>query len=321
MNSCIDDIKVSVCVLAYNHEKYISECLDSLINQKTDFRFEIIIGEDCSNDNTRAIIKRYVKKYPDLFITIFHDKNIGAVENIKQVYIAAKGKYIAHIDGDDLAFPAKLQKQFNILESNIDCNICTHDVKQIDSNGEFKDRGLTHPQGKYDIFHLYQNLPFFAHSSKMFRNKYDSNFWEELLNNPKILDIDIHVASLESDYIYHTNEILGAYRVGVGTSFDNKKVNRDLSLGAERVFAKAFNTFKDDSSKLELIQKSYSLAMLRCAYSYAVYDKDIELFRRYVDKSLKYKNVSFEQSVFKIAALLPMISFPLFSIRNKIKNR
>ncbi|WP_286741017.1 glycosyltransferase family 2 protein [Psychrobacter sp. UBA3068] len=316
-----EKIELSVCVVCYNQEKYIAECLESLVSQETNFKFEIIVGEDCSTDNTRIIVQQYVDRYPHLIRPIFYRKNVGAVENIKQVYIAAKGKYIAHIDGDDLAFPAKLQKQFDILESNIDCNICTHDVKQIDSNGEFKNRGLTHPQGKYDIFHLYQNLPFFAHSSKMFRNKYDSNFWEELLNNPKILDIDIHVASLESDYIYHTNEMLGAYRVGVGISFDNKKINRDLSLGAERVFAKAFNTFKDDSYKLELIQKSYSLAMLRCAYSYAVYDKDIELFRRYVDKSLKYKNVSFEQSVFKIAALLPMIFFPLFSIRSKIKNR
>lgn len=316
-----EKIELSVCVVCYNQEKYIAECLESLVSQETNFKFEIIVGEDCSTDNTRIIVQQYVDRYPHLIRPIFYRKNVGAVENIKQVYIAAKGKYIAHIDGDDLAFPAKLQKQFDILESNIDCNICTHDVKQIDSNGEFKNRGLTHPQGKYDIFHLYQNLPFFAHSSKMFRNKYDSNFWEELLNNPKVLDIDIHVASLESDYIYHTNEMLGAYRVGVGISFDNKKINRDLSLGAERVFAKAFNTFKDDSYKLELIQKSYSLAMLRCAYSYAVYDKDIELFRRYVDKSLKYKNVSFEQSVFKIAALLPMIFFPLFSIRSKIKNR
>ena len=122
----IDDIKVSVCVVTYNQEKYIAECLDSLVSQETDFKFEIIVGEDCSTDGTRAIVQQYVDKYPDLIKPIFHDQNVGAVENIKQVYLAAKGKYIAHLDGDDMALPTKLQKQFDTLEANPDCAICVH---------------------------------------------------------------------------------------------------------------------------------------------------------------------------------------------------
>ena len=100
-----NDIKVSVCVVTYNQENYIAECLESLVNQVTNFRYEIIVGEDCSTDGTRAIVQRYVEKYPNLIVPLFYKNNIGAVENIKKVYKKAKGKYIAHMDGDDIALP------------------------------------------------------------------------------------------------------------------------------------------------------------------------------------------------------------------------
>lgn len=315
-----EKIELSVCVVCYNQEKYIAECLESLVSQETNFKFEIIVGEDCSTDNTRIIVQQYVDRYPHLIRPIFYRKNVGAVENIKQVYIAAKGKYIAHIDGDDLAFPAKLQKQFDILESNIDCNICTHDVKKIGVNGKFSKRNVGHNEGKYDLVYLYQNLPFFAHSSKVFRNKYSPDFWDELLNDPKILDLDIHIASLENSYIYHINEYLGVYRVGVGISFKNTKVNRDLSLGAERVYEKGLKMFQGDRLKTEVIKEAYAAAMLQCAYSYAVNDKDIKMFNLYLNKSIEQKNMGLKQNIFKLAKILPSVFFPIFSMRSKIKN-
>ena len=126
-----NDIQVSVCVVTYNQENYIAECLESLVNQVTNFRYEIIVGEDCSTDGTRAIVQRYVEKYPDLIVPLFHKENLGPVENIKQVYKKAKGKYIAHMDADDIALPGKLQKQFEVLEKNNDCVICAHQMEFI----------------------------------------------------------------------------------------------------------------------------------------------------------------------------------------------
>lgn len=98
------DIQVSVCVVTYNQENYLVECLESLVKQQTNFKFEIIIGEDCSTDNTRTIVQSYAEKYPNLIIPLFHEKNIGPFDNIKEVYRKAQGKYIAHMDGDDFAF-------------------------------------------------------------------------------------------------------------------------------------------------------------------------------------------------------------------------
>ena len=319
MNSDNKEIQVSVCLVTYNQEEYIADCLDSLVNQETDFKFEIIVGEDCSTDNTREIVQQYVEKYPNLIVPLFYEKNVGAVENIKQVYKKARGKYIAHMDGDDLALSGKLQKQFNVLEVNVDCNVCSHDVYQIGIRGEPKKVNWNYPEGKYDLFDLYHKLPFFIHSSKMFVNKYDSLFWDNLLNASYILDIDIHVANAEDGNIYHINDYLGVYRVGSGMSIENSKVNKVLSLGAERVFEKGLKIFKNDEVKFEQIKSLYALAMLQCAYSYAIYDKDAETFKKYVDKSIKQKNIGMKQYVFKTATYFPTIFFKLFLIRSKIR--
>ena len=166
------DIQVSVCVVTYNQESYIAECLESLVTQQTNFKFEIIVGEDCSTDNTRSIVQSYVEKYPGLVVPMFYEKNVGAVENIKQVYKAAKGKYIAHIDGDDMALPGKLQKQFDILEKNQDCSICVHNMDAVDGNSNSMKREFTiFDEKKYSLIDMYLINPFFIHSSKMFVNK------------------------------------------------------------------------------------------------------------------------------------------------------
>ena len=69
--------KVSVCVVTYNQEKYIRKCLQSIIDQKADFDFEIIIADDCSTDNTPTIIQEFYAKYPEIVKPIFREKNIG----------------------------------------------------------------------------------------------------------------------------------------------------------------------------------------------------------------------------------------------------
>ncbi|WP_352338916.1 glycosyltransferase family 2 protein [Psychrobacter sp. 16-MNA-CIBAN-0192] len=314
-----NDIQVSVCIITYNQEDYISECLDSIINQETDFKFEIIIGEDCSTDNTRAIVKEYIEKYPKLIVPIFHERNVGPVENVKQVYKKAKGKYIAHIDGDDSALPEKLQKQFDVLESNLDCNVCSHDMKRSNKNGVFKIGNWSYAEGKYDLFDLYMKLPFFAHSSKMFKNKYDSDFWDKLLSEPYILDIDIHVANLEDGDIYHIGKPLGVYRVESGISCEGKKVNKILPLGLERVFEKGLIIYQEDKLKLAAIKELYSLAMLQCAYLYAIYDKDISLYKLYVNKSYKQGSIGIKQKVFKVGTFFPSTFFLLCSFRKKVR--
>lgn len=110
--------KVSVCVITYNHEKYIGQCLESILEQKTNFSFEIIVGDDYSTDSTRSIILDYASKNKESFVTILHNKNHGPTKNLLSAINLARGKYIAHCDGDDHWLPGKLQAQIEILENH-----------------------------------------------------------------------------------------------------------------------------------------------------------------------------------------------------------
>lgn len=118
--------KLSVCVVTYNHEKYIRQCLQSIVDQKTDFDFEVIVGDDASTDKTREIVQEFSEKYADIFKAVMHIKNIGPTENYLSVHNLAQGEYVAHLDGDDFALPGKLEKLANILDNYQECQIVWH---------------------------------------------------------------------------------------------------------------------------------------------------------------------------------------------------
>lgn len=110
---------VSILTITYNHEQFIAQALDSFLVQKTNFNFEIIIGEDCSTDNTLKIIKQYQKKHPNLIKLLPSDKNLGIEANFFRTTKACSGKYIAICDGDDYWIDDnKLQLQVDFLENN-----------------------------------------------------------------------------------------------------------------------------------------------------------------------------------------------------------
>ena len=135
--------KVSVCITAYNHEKYISQALDSVLMQETDFDYEVLIGEDDSSDNTRTIVKEYTQRYPDKIRMFLNDrKNVICINgrptgrwNFVNNLMNAKGEYISLLDGDDYwTDPFKLQKQFDYLAMNPSYSTCIHNVKVVYEN-------------------------------------------------------------------------------------------------------------------------------------------------------------------------------------------
>lgn len=128
---------VSICCLTYNHEKYIAQAVEGFIMQETNFAFEVIIGEDCSQDGTRKILEEYVLRYPEKIKLITSAYNVGASNNGVRVFKAARGKYIAVCDGDDYwTDPLKLQKQVDFLEENDKYVMCGHYSKKITENNE-----------------------------------------------------------------------------------------------------------------------------------------------------------------------------------------
>lgn len=134
MNS--DKPLVSVLMITYNHEKYISQAIESALIQETDFNYEIVIGEDSSTDNTREIVLDYAKRFPQRIRLILHQRNIGVRANLSAVHQACYGKYIAILEGDDYWIdPLKLQKQVNLLEANPNCSECHTKAKILCEKG------------------------------------------------------------------------------------------------------------------------------------------------------------------------------------------
>ena len=110
---------VSVTVLSYKHAKYLPACLDSLLNQKTTFEYEVVVGEDCSNDGSKEILCHYLERYPDKLKVIFNEQNIGASRNGYNVRRLCRGKYLTGCESDDFwCDEYKLQKQVDYLETH-----------------------------------------------------------------------------------------------------------------------------------------------------------------------------------------------------------
>src|SRR3984885_12047473 len=128
-------IGVSVAITFYNQEKFIRETLDSVLSQKTNFNYEIVIGEDCSSDKSREILNEYEKLHSDKIHNLYNKKNIGFVLNVKQILDHSRGKYIALLDGDDyFCNKEKLQKQYDFLEKNLDYGLVHSDAKLLIEN-------------------------------------------------------------------------------------------------------------------------------------------------------------------------------------------
>ena len=131
-----EPILVAIHCLVYNHEPYLRDCFEGFVMQKTNFRFVAIVHEDCSTDNSAAIIREYEAKYPDIFRPIYETENQwhkkdGSLERIMNGAIDATGaKYVAMCEGDDYwTDPLKLQKQVDFLEEHPDFTMCFHGAR------------------------------------------------------------------------------------------------------------------------------------------------------------------------------------------------
>lgn len=126
---------VSICMVTYNQEKYIAQAIDSILMQKVNFDYEIVIGEDFSTDRTREIVLDYKAKYPNQIKLLLQDNNIGLVKNFIATLIACTGKYIAILEGDDYwTDSSKLQKQVDFLEENPDYGLVHTAIKIYNQN-------------------------------------------------------------------------------------------------------------------------------------------------------------------------------------------
>ncbi len=210
-------MKVSVGITTYNHEKYIARALDSVLMQKTDFDYEIVIGEDCSTDDTRAIILNYNKRHPGRFRLLLNERNLGGHGNGGQVHRACRGEYIAVLEGDDYwTSQDKLQKQVDFLDAHPGCSICFHNVRVVFEDGRKEPYDYCHPNQKQ--FSAVEDLlysDFIPTSSTVYRNGLIPEIPAWISRLP-MGDWPIHILNAQHGDIGYINEVMGVWYIHPG---------------------------------------------------------------------------------------------------------
>ncbi len=220
--------KVSVCVITYNQKDYIGQCLQSLVDQQTNFDFEIIVGDDCSTDGTQAIVQRFADHYPHLVRTIYQTSNTGGNGNYLAVHEAARGGYVAHIDGDDYALPGKLQAQADVLDAHPDCNVVWHPVDTLGADGTLRGTYAESPGKPALVFSRQDQISFIvigAHSSKMYRAGVTPSRFAKVDFTDFFLNV-CHIGNGRG--ILLRDRAYGVHRVGIGLSSTGQRTRRIL---------------------------------------------------------------------------------------------
>lgn len=136
-----EPIKVSVAMIAYNVGKYIETAIESVLEQECNFRVQIVIGEDCSTDNTRELVLKYQEEYPSIIKVLLPEKNQGLTPNSVATQNACDGEYIALLDGDDYwTNPEKLQHQIDFLDQNPEYSGSAHQAQIVFDDIDGEDR-------------------------------------------------------------------------------------------------------------------------------------------------------------------------------------
>jgi hypothetical protein len=141
---------VSVLVIAYNQEKYVGKTLQSILEQKTQYPFEILVHDDASTDGTRSIIEYYANLYPNLISPIFEKENQFSLGKslLPEMLLIAKGKYVAFCEGDDYwCSNLKIQKECEALEKHVDCCACVHPIRIVSKDDKVLNKPLGYPIG------------------------------------------------------------------------------------------------------------------------------------------------------------------------------
>jgi glycosyltransferase involved in cell wall biosynthesis len=276
--------EVSVCIFSFNYELYIEQAIKSVLLQKADFGYEIVIGDDLSTDSTREIVMRLQKENPEIIRLSFNEVNIGGTKNWIKTINTCRGKYIALLDGDDyFTDAAKLQKQYDCLEADPKAVLCFHAVDEI--NDATKESSVVRfEQKKYTIEDFLTNGWFIRTSSTFFKKGIlmkEPPLW--VYNFPYRYDTILHIFLSINGHACYLNEVMSIWRKhssGVSNQF---AVDVIKNVTTEVAMAKELDKYSD--FKYTKIVKKY------CSKLYA------GLLTHLLKKGLWAKNFNLTMSI------------------------
>lgn len=231
---------VSICMITYNHAPFIADAIQGIVSQKTNFPIELVIGEDCSTDNTRKIIEQYQKDYPNIIRLLPNSNNLGVMKNFHRTLNACNGKYIALCEGDDYwTDPLKLQKQVDFLETHPDYSLCFHNAMIHYEDGKTPDC----PFGKiedrdYTGVEIYEKWTIPTASVVLRKNVVKSELYTKVSKEKRFVygDIVLFLTASKCGKIHGFPEIKSIYRKHSGGVVFQEKLSRksfqhDIALG------------------------------------------------------------------------------------------
>lgn len=210
-------------MVTYNHERHIAQAIESVLGQQCDgFDIELVIGEDCSTDGTRAIVEEYSRRFPESVVIVSGPHNVGAQRNVARTLERCTGDYIAVLDGDDFwTSPRKLQTQVDFLESNADCALCFHNVQVVDDSGNVLE--TLDMSAMRERTHLEDLLigNYMSSCSVMYRGHLVDalpEWWAEV----ELGDFPLGVLHARHGWIGYIDEVMAAYRRHPGGEFSTR---------------------------------------------------------------------------------------------------
>lgn len=306
------EVKVSVCVITYNHAEYIESCLQSLVEQETVFSFEIIVADDCSTDSTSELVLNFEKKYPNKIFSIIRAKNIGATKNYLDVHSRARGNIVFHMDGDDVAYPGKLNIQYNEFMKDPSLVCCWHRAAVFNDSGKvirIREENLEKIINPYDL-HLKDILKWGVlgcHSSMAYRK---SIFDKIEFPEGDILDVYISGCLLAYGKGVNLPSVLGGYRENenVQTVSNIKKTLWFKPSSCKHVFYENYSFF------LEQYPQYKKYIFLNILYNFFVDLKNARLLNVFLASRLLIKSFSF--SSFSVSDIIKY-----FKLKRKLINK
>lgn len=234
---CIEEkIDVDIAMITYNHEQYIEEAIESILSQKTKYKYRIVIGEDCSTDGTRKLVLEYYKKYPDKISLILWKENVGMTRNASAVLKELHADIVACLEGDDYWTDYyKLEKQVNFLKNNSDYIGTAHNVRCVDYEGNFlynNQHYLIEDEHIYDINAAKKMKVMGQTASYVYRNIWKNATDEEwrLFNSGKVNgDLVISVLLGLNGKVFFFKDIMADHRrCFYGDSWTASTVNKNI---------------------------------------------------------------------------------------------
>lgn len=245
---------VSICCLAFNHEAYVRKALDGFLMQKTNFKFEVVIHDDCSADGTADIIREYEKKYPDMIHPLFQSENqySQGIANISGVFNfpRAKGKYIAMCEGDDYwCDENKLQKQVDYMEAHPGCTLCFHGAHIESEDKALRSTRIRPYKGDRvcDAQTVIDKKANYPTASLLFPAELTKQLPRYYYECP-VGDIPLQIYLVDKGYAYYMDSLMSVYRQGVAVSWSEEMERGDYEQNLIRHHNR-MKTMLDDFEK------------------------------------------------------------------------